>query len=224
MAGMRITHIEWPSTDVDACLAFFREVLQLKTSGHVVHAGWTEIAVVPASRPADGALHLAFNVPHERFDAACEWIAARAMVLTDPMGEEQFHLDAPWDATSVYFAGPHDAVLELIARRPLGSTGRAWGPFHGSEISGVSEVGLPTDDVPALVRELVVQFGLTPFGQVSDVFAPMGGHEGLLIVVDRQRRWFPELRQLPWADGVRVRLGGVASGQMNSASVTVTSV
>jgi catechol 2,3-dioxygenase-like lactoylglutathione lyase family enzyme len=203
---MRITHIELPSPDVEACLAFYRDVMQLKTTSNTVRAGWTSFDIVPATQAMHGAVHLAFNVPHHRFAAACEWIAARAMLLRDPMGEAHFHLGAPWHSASVYFAGPHDAVLELIAREPLAGEGRGWGPFHGSEIACVSEVGLPTDDVPALVRELVVRFGITPFGEGSDTFAAMGGHEGLLIVVDRARAWFPELRQQPSAAGVRVWL------------------
>ncbi|MGA7436626.1 MAG: VOC family protein [Luteibacter sp.] len=210
---MRFTHIELPSSDVDACLAFFRDVLQLRITGHVVHAGWTDIEIVPIVRMGDGAMHLAFNVPYHRFAVACEWIAQRALILRDPLGEEQFHMGAPWDSESVYFAGPHDAVQELIARKPLGGEGVGGGPFHGREITCVSEVGLPTEDVPALVRDLVVRFGISPFGEVSDVFAPMGGHEGLLIVVDQARRWFPEHRQLPGGQGLRMCLDGVCSGR-----------
>lgn len=206
---MRLTHIELPSSDVEACVAFFRDVLQLRATGHIVHAGWTDIAVVPATRISEGAVHLAFNVPHARFAAACEWIAGRALLLRDPLGEGRFHIGAPWDAESVYFAGPHDAVFELIARKPLASNGAVSGAFHGSEIACVSEVGLPTDDVPALVRDLVVRFGIPPFGAITDVFAPMGSHDGLLIVVDQHRHWFPELRQRPGAQGLRIRMTGV---------------
>jgi catechol 2,3-dioxygenase-like lactoylglutathione lyase family enzyme len=151
---MRLSHIELPSSDVAACVAFFRDVLQLRATGHTVHAGWTDIAVVPATRISEGAVHLAFNVPHARFAAACEWIAGRALLLRDPLGEGRFRIGAPWDSESVYFAGPHDAVFELIARKPLAMGGAASGAFHGSEIACVSEVGLPTDDVPALVRDL----------------------------------------------------------------------
>ncbi|QWT22212.1 VOC family protein [Bacillus sp. NP157] len=210
---VRLSRIVLPSTDVEACVAFFREVLQLEVSGRVVHAGWTDIVVEPASALGVGAVHLAFNVPHDRFDRACEWIASRALVLRDPLGEERFHLDAPWDSQSLYFAGPHGAVLELIARRSLVAPVRGWGDFHGSEIACVSEVGLPTDDVPGLVRDLVVRHGIAPFGAVSDTFAAMGGDEGLLIVVDRERPWFPESRRLPWARGVRVAMSGVVAGE-----------
>lgn len=208
---MRITRLTLPSTDVRACLAFYRDVLQLPTSGTTVHVGWTDVEL-EATTMDPGTVHLAFNIPYSRFGAACAWLRERALLLRDPMGEEQFRIGGVWDSESVYFAGPHDAVLELIARRPLGLDHPATGEFRSSEITCVSEVGLPTEDVPGLVRRLVVAAGLAPFGDVSDAFAPMGDHEGLLIVVDRRRFWFPELRRLPGARGVRLGMEGVMPG------------
>jgi catechol 2,3-dioxygenase-like lactoylglutathione lyase family enzyme len=205
---MRIPRLTLPSTDVDACLAFYRDVLQLPTTGTTVHVGWTDIDIGPTSTDP-GAVHLAFNIPYDRFDAACTWLRKRALLLRDPLGEERFHVGGVWDSESVYFAGPHDAVLELIARRPLVLEGNVSGDFRSSEIACVSEVGLPTDDVPALVRQLVVRTGLTPFGDLSEGFAPMGDHEGLLIVVDRDRPWFPEQRRLPGARGIEITMEGV---------------
>lgn len=205
---MRITRITLPSIDVDACLAFYRDVMQLRTLNHTVQVGWTRIDIVPAAEDT-GSVHLAFNIPRNRFAAACAWVAERAMLLRDPMGEERFHLDGAWQSDSVYFAGPHGSVLELIARHPLDLDGPRNAPFHGQEIACVSELGLPTSDVPGLVRSLVTRMGIQPFGDISDAFAPMGTHEGLLIVVDRRRLWFPELRQPPGAKGVAATLDGV---------------
>jgi catechol 2,3-dioxygenase-like lactoylglutathione lyase family enzyme len=202
---MRITRLTLPSTDVDACLAFYRDVLQLPTTGTTVHVGWTDVDIVSTSTDT-GAVHLAFNIPHDRFDAACTWLRKRALLLRDPLGEERFHVAGAWDAESVYFAGPHDAVLELIARRPLALDGPVSGDFLSSEIACVSEVGLPTDHVPTLVRHLIVSTGLAPFGDVSEAFAPMGDNEGLLILVDRHRLWFPEQRRLPGARGIRLTM------------------
>jgi catechol 2,3-dioxygenase-like lactoylglutathione lyase family enzyme len=205
---MRITRLTLPSTDVAACLAFYRDVLQLPTSGTTVRVGWTDIDIVPTSTDT-GAVHLAFNIPYDRFDVACSWLRERALLLRDPLGEERFHVGGVWDADSVYFAGPHDAVLEFIGRRPLALESNVSGDFRSGEIACVSEVGLPTDHVPTLVRNLVVNTGLTPFGDVSDGFAPMGDHEGLLILVDRRRPWFPEQRRLPGARGLQLIMEGL---------------
>lgn len=210
---MRITRITLPSVDVDACVAFYRDVMQLPVEGRLVRVGWTTLEIVPATADT-GSVHLAFNVSPRRFEAAFSWLRERALLLRDPMDEERFRLGGAWRSDSVYFAGPHDAVLELIARDALADTfddayeDGVDGPFHGMEIACVSEVGLPTDDVPALVRDMVTRFGIAPFGESSDLFAPLGDHEGLLILVDRDRRWFPDLRRVPGALGLHVTLEG----------------
>lgn len=210
---MRITRITLPSVEVDACVAFFRDVMQFPVEGRLVRVGWTTLEIVPAAADT-GSVHLAFNVSPRRFEAAFAWLRERALLLQDPMEQERFRLGGAWQSESVYFAGPHDAVLELIARDALADTfddtydDGIDGPFHGIEIACVSEVGLPTDDVPALVRDMVTRFGIAPFGDASKWFAPLGGHEGLLILVDRDRRWFPDLRRVPGALGLHVTLEG----------------
>jgi len=217
---MRITHLTLPSSDPEACLAFYRDVLQLPVEGTVVRVGWTEVEVVrgsaaPVSSETEGrptpqgdqagrAIHLAFNIPPQRFDAACDWLARRALILRDASGTERFELGGVWQSRSVYFAGPHDAVLELIARNALLSPCAVEGEFHGTEIVCVSEVGLPTRDVLHLSTALKRDLGIESFGEPSEGFSPLGDDEGLFIVVDEARSWFPEGRLLPTALGVRV--------------------
>lgn len=222
---MRITHLTIPSSDPEACLAFYRDVLQLPVEAATVRVGWTEIEVVgegnwfadsdvgPSKIGADdgSAIHLAFNIPPQRFDAACEWLARRALILRDPSGEERFRPEGVWRSRSIYFAGPHDSVLELIARDALLAPCATEGEFHGREILCVSEVGVPTGNVLGLARDLAHAFGLDMFGGSSGGFAPIGGDDGLLILVDRNRPWFHDGVSLPYGSGLRIFIEAAAS-------------
>ncbi|MDL5367024.1 hypothetical protein QSH18_15545 [Xanthomonas sp. NCPPB 2654] len=210
---MRITQLSLPASDPGASAAFYRDVLQLPVVATQVRIGWSLLDLLPADAEI-GSMHLAFNIPPARFDAACDWLSRRAPSLRDPVGEVRFALDAAWQSQSVYFAGPDGAVLELIARRPLPARAVADGVFSADELLCISEVGLPSAQVPAVAAAAQDRLGLMPFMPVSDAFAPLGDHEGLLIVVDAQRRWFPEQRQLPFARGVRVVVEGVRGGQV----------
>ncbi|MEW2875306.1 hypothetical protein AB1B06_28980, partial [Pseudomonas aeruginosa] len=74
---------------------------------------------------------------------------------------DYFALESSWQSQSVYFTGPDGLILELIGRRRLPASA-CEGVFHGSELTCLSEVGLPSRDVEA-VRELSNQrFGLQP--------------------------------------------------------------
>lgn len=208
---MRIDHLTLPVSDPAAVASYFRDTLQLPVQADRVQLGWTTLQLIPAGDLPVGGVHLAFNVPHNRFVAATAWLDARTVRQRDAEGREHFSFEGPWDAESVYFTGPDGLILELIARRRLPASTRQ-GEFHGSEMTCISEVGLPAVAVDALQAQLETAFGLRPLSPPTPHFAPLGDDEGLLIVADANRRWVPEQRSLPNAQGVQVRLSGVHTG------------
>lgn len=215
---MRIHDIALPLQNPDAAAAWFAQVLQVPVHGCTLRIGWTTVRLLQAQRAAkQGALHLAFNVPYNRFAAAQHWLRERVPLQRDDHGEDCFALPDHWRSQSVYFAGPEGMVLELIARARLPSSS-AEGAFDGRELTCVSEVGLPTGDVARLQSQAETQLGLQPLSPAGTTFAALGDDEGLLIVVCADRRWFPEQTQLPAASGVELTVrdtGG--SGSLHDA-------
>ena len=64
------------------------------------------------------------------------------------------------------------------------------------------------------------RFGLQPISPPSPQFAPVGDDEGLLIIVAADRRWFPEQKDLPNAQGVQLQVGDVSgSGELRDAAL-----
>lgn len=159
---MRITELRLPASDPAASAAFYRDVLQLPVAATRVRIGWSRLDLVPAGAEV-GSVHLAFNMPPARFAAACDWLSARVPLLRDPLGEVHFALGAAWQSQSVYFAGPDDAVLELIARRPLPVQAVADGAFSADELLCISEVGLPSAQVRAVAAAAQDRLGALPF-------------------------------------------------------------
>lgn len=211
LTAMHLRHLVLPCLDPDLTLRFYRDVLQLTPHGNSVRIGWSTLECVQAQHPV-GSMHLAFNVAPSRFEAAAHWIGARATLLSDPQGRQRFALDGVWQSQSVYFSGPDGAVLELIARNALQQAATGQGAFHGEELLCLSEIGLPSNNVATVIRSLGHHFGVQPFAPAVDGFAALGDDHGLLIVVDQARRWFPQQRQLPWADGVRVSVDAPQPG------------
>ncbi|MNK73069.1 Glyoxalase-like domain protein [compost metagenome] len=208
---MRIEHLLLPASDPAAAAAYFGQVLQLPVAGDQVQIGWSTLQLSDAAALPVGGVHLAFNVPHDRFSEAARWLDARAERQRDAEGREHFRFEGRWEAESVYFTGPDGLILELIARRRLPAAGRS-GVFHGSEMTCISEVGIPAAAVDATQARLEAAFGVAALSPPTPHFAPLGDDEGLLIVVDARRRWFPEQRSLPNAQGLQVRLGSVHAG------------
>jgi len=55
----------------------------------------------------------------------------------------------------------------------------------------ISEVGIGVPDVADAVNTLTEHLGLAAFPPQETHFAPVGGHDGLIILVDAERIWFP---------------------------------
>ena len=137
-------------------------------------------------RSADGepTYHFAFNVPANRFAESKAWIAARAD-LVELDGEDEFDFRS-WNAHAVYFFDPAGNIVELIARHGLPNDADA------PALLELSEMGMPTPDVPALVGLIESRLGLSLYDGGGEQFAAVGDERGLLIVVRSGRTWFPQ--------------------------------
>ncbi len=211
---MRINVLQLPVSNVAAVAAWFAEVMQLPVQDSTVQIGWTTLQLRQAGSDPVGGVHLAFNVPADRFEAATEWLLARSPLQCNPAGQAHFTFGGRWESESIYYEGPDGLILELIGRRRLPASGRT-GAFHGTELTCVSEVGLPVADVSALGAQAGAALGLQPLSPPTPHFAALGDDEGLLIVVDATRCWFPEQKVLPNARGIVVTVGDVMQGRLD---------
>lgn len=188
---MRIERLTLHASDLGAQRTFYTELLGLPVEADqadslTLRAGSTALRFVPGE--VAGPYHFAFNVPEDRFGSARAWLEERVTLLPDETGEAIFHSDN-WNADMVYFRDADGNILEFIARHTLPAAPGSG--FGVADVLGVSELGLPTPDVPATARDLQDRFDLPTYGETSPTFAPLGDEEGLLIVVPVGRGWFP---------------------------------
>lgn len=158
-----------------------------------------------------GVHHLAIGIAPADVEVARDWLSQRVEPFVVDGSEV---IDGPegLDSRSVYFLGPEDIVLELIARdadscAPAGD-GRVPRPLS------LSEVGIGVADVAAAVRALTGELGLPTFPPQGALFAPVGGHDGLIILVDQDRIWFPMDAQQPARGPVRVTVAAPRAGRL----------
>lgn len=191
---MRITHITVEARAVAEVAEFYSSVLGLPVdrmgvTAVVVTIGATTVTFV--ENPASvNDHHFAITIPSNKFAEAKHWLSSRSPLLsTDDGNEFEFETMASWNARSVYFDGPDRSVLELIVRRDLSN--ETPGVFTSADLLAVSEVGVAVPDVAHQVS-LLAQAGILPYGvEPGTDFAPIGGIEGMLILVTSGRAWFP---------------------------------
>ncbi|MSW50773.1 MAG: hypothetical protein F2817_07780 [Actinobacteria bacterium] len=172
--------------------------------GFAVRVGSGILAFAPVtdgarSRGGAGARpshHVALEVAEDRLVEASEWLAGASPLIE--LGDGETIVDFPnWVAHSVYAQSPGGHVIELIARHR-----RPWEPWTPSTMApedvrgaglvrGISEVGIHTPDVGALVDRLEALGERLWFGDPQTGFAAVGDESGLLICVREWRPWFP---------------------------------
>lgn len=187
---MKITALHLHAADIAAQRAFYAgalgfPLLEETPAAFMIQAGATRLRFVRADRIVP-AYHLAFAAPPGRVAAARAWLADHAALLALD-GRDRFEF-SDWDATAVYARDPAGNVIECIARRAGSATAAG---FDAHQVLGVCEIGLPVDDVPTRARELTAALGVAPYRGQGAAFAPLGDEQGLLIVVQAGRPWFP---------------------------------
>ncbi len=178
-----------------ALQAFYAKKLNLlllssSTDKLILRAGHTQLIFVQAPAGRQNRYHFAFNIAPDRFAAAKAWLAKRVPLLRDSTGADEFYSEN-WNAHMVYFRDPAGNIVEWIARHTLPREATPWPAIPAT--LGISEIGLSTPDVPQAVAALQTQLGAPIYrGPGSDTFIPVGDEDGLLIVVQEGRIWFPD--------------------------------
>lgn len=173
-------------------LPFYREVLGLPVvesaeGRFTVQAGYSSLTFVYQDSEGKEApyYHYAINIPENKLDEAKRWIEAKVELGTENGADISY--SELWDSHSVYFLDPAGNILELIARHTMdNAVDRPFDPKR--DLLGISEMGLPTKDVPRAVDELEA-LGLPTYKRRDPVFNPVGDEGGIFIVVSPGRRW-----------------------------------
>src|SRR3954470_4287496 len=202
---------------------FYSGLLELPlasgSSGVSVHVGETVLEL----QEGEGApfYHFALLVPGDRFEAALEWASERVVLLPDRESGEIVFDFAFWEAAAVYFHDPAGSIVELIAHRGAGERGSD-GPFRGSELLGVSEVGVVCDP-PAVAEALGRELGLEVWDGAVDGesrLAFVGEKARTLILCRTGRPWLPT-GQPAEAHPLEVSIAGAPKGEVVVAGGTV---
>lgn len=135
--------------------------------------------------------HFAINIPHNQFAEAKAWLEAIVPLISNATGQSTFY-SRNWQADMLYFYDAAGNILELIARHTLSNISDA--PFTPQSLQNISEIGIAVPDVLATIQEIQTQTSLPIYqGDVlSSMFATLGDEQGLLIVVQEGRLWFPD--------------------------------
>ncbi|MBB2148718.1 VOC family protein [Pedobacter gandavensis] len=191
---MEIKELQIITNQLEETERFYNQILNMATLDRTENevsfqVGRTKLSFVGAT--ADQPVyHIAFDIPKNKLVEAYEWLKLRTVILpvTPESNFSNFEL---WNAKSFYFHDNNKNLLELICRCDLENESEQ--PFDGSSILAISEIGLVADDVPFLAETLMSKYGLEIYEKqpAHDNFTVLGDENGLFILVNQDRDWYP---------------------------------
>lgn len=203
---MKIRNVSITVSDLEEAVSFYRDTLLLPVertpAGAEVVIGSSRLSLA-TGQTFDGVHHLAFGILPSEFELAHEWLAQRVTLLTAE-GSEVILGPDNWKSRSLYFLGPEGIILEFIARAADETAVAVAGSTP--HLLSISEVGLGVVDVLDTVAKLSQQLAIPAFYDYSSTFAALGGDDGLLIVVHKDRIWFPTQGDRPASGPVSVHV------------------
>jgi len=193
--GAGIAELQLQTRRIDKLHKFYGMVLGLPTQRDsrqlTITAGSTRI-VFSSVDEGEPFYHFAFNIPENKLEAARQWQKQRTKLVRK--GKSEVVHFSKWNAHSVFFRDPAGNLLEYIARHDLDNSAK--GVFSPADILYASEIGLVVDDVSKTVAAARTELHLDIYRDNSANFASIGDEHSLLVVVKRDRKWFPA-RQRP---------------------------
>jgi catechol-2,3-dioxygenase len=156
--------------------------------------------------------HFAFNIPHNQLADAQLWLMQRADLLPDAAGHTIIQHSPEWDSKALYLYDPAGNIIEFVARYRIPTCSDI--PFSGQSVLSISEVGLVVDDVPKAAASFSQQLGIQTFGTSAPNFHALGDDNGLLILSQKGRIWYPTSDVQAQYAPVQMTLAGVLDEQV----------
>ncbi|MFD0590465.1 VOC family protein [Paenibacillus sp. GCM10027627] len=207
----------WTRSPLDKLVSFYRDVMEFPILSSderqiTVKVGYSDMTFKKVTDEAgieehlDPFYHFAINIPENKLGEAKSWIESKLELCTEAGSD--ISRSELWDSHAVYFMDSGGNILEIIARHTMDNAiDRPFNPK--SDLLGISEMGLPTRDVPRAVKELE-ELGIHTYKKGSPDFNPAGDEEGMFIVAIEGRRWhFTPLSAELFPFSVRIKGVGV---------------
>ena len=155
--------------------------------------------------------HFAMNIPKNKLEEAIHWTSVRFELIVNDEKEIVSNFES-WNAKAIYFFDNNDNILEFIARYDLNNASDQ--NFSSASILSISEIGIVVDDPLSKASELHESINLEYFdkSKKSETFVGLGDDDGLLIFVQKNRKWFPTQKvAIKHAVKIQIRTNGIQS-------------
>ena len=191
---MKILEIEIQTDNIKETETFYSEIVGLQLVNKEQNsisfsAGQSKLTFIKSDN-INPKYHFAFNIPNNKLEEAILWAKSRLSLIENDENGIIANFES-WNANAIYFYDNNNNIVEFIARFDLENSTKQ--PFDISVIESISEIGIVTDNPLNLAETLIESYNLVYFNKSikSEKFAALGNDNGLFIIVETNRKWYP---------------------------------
>lgn len=195
---MKILEIEIQTDNIKETEIFYSEILGLQLvnkeqNSITFKAGQSKLIFIK-SDSINPKYHFAFSIPNNKLDEAINWVKPKLSLIENNENGIIANFES-WNANAIYFYDNNNNIVEFIARFDLENSTEK--PFDISVIESISEIGIVTEKPLELAETLIESMGLYYFNKStkSEKFTALGNDNGLFIIVETNRKWYPTEQQ-----------------------------
>jgi catechol-2,3-dioxygenase len=192
---MNIEAIRLLTNDLESTFDFYHNTLGLTVAEHTdqcitFSAGKTKLTFIHSDTYQHPIYHFAFTIPANKLSEAFDFIQSRTTIMDTPSGGKIANF-SNWNAEAFYFYDNNGNILEFITRYDLKNSIEE--TFSGASIQAISEIGLVTDHVTQLAKEMMFRYNIPVFEHqpALEQFTALGDNFGLFILAVTERTWYP---------------------------------
>jgi hypothetical protein len=153
-----------------------------------IQVGWTKL-VFQKSRE-NYKYHYCFLIPSNKLEEAIIWLSKKTNLVKIEK-ERVIQYFENWNAHAIYFYDGAGNLAEFIVRHNLKNESQK--NFDLSQILGVNEIGMPTNDIRKINQEIEKDTGSNFWKGNKEIFGTNRTPEGLFLLVNNEikKTWFP---------------------------------
>lgn len=188
---MKIKKLSIYSNNIEAQLRFYRDELGFEVNtysekGFELQVGYSVLKF--KKREDFTPYHIAFHIPDRQEEQAVAWFDGKRAI--QEFNDKKIVDFSNWQAKSVYFYDEDKNIMEFISRREFSKAESAI--FNASNIVGIAEIGLATNNLQQKFEKMKLECGLNQFDGDLERFCAVGEPSGLVITINKnEKEWFP---------------------------------
>ncbi|MEX1189718.1 MAG: hypothetical protein WED33_10710 [Bacteroidia bacterium] len=197
---LRLDNIYWQSNRIFWTETLGFELISQTALSYTIQVGDSRLTFRPKNTTNSPTYSFSISIPQNQVENALAWLKNEngefadgptqpITIIRDELTGAEIINKPLYNANSVFFRDAAGNVIELIARNDIENS--VEGPFNRSQFLKISEAPVVTKQVRDCEEILDSEFGAKAFPRTTSGYRPVGGAEGVLLLIIPGRPWIP---------------------------------